>query len=60
MNQANDFVIEGGMLLEYTGTDAHVVIPKGVTEIDSDVFEDCETVRRVTIPKGVESPRQLK
>ena len=33
-----DFVIENGVLVEYSGTGGSVVIPDGVTEIAPEVF----------------------
>ena len=34
----SDFVIEDGVLKDYKGTEQHVVIPDGVTEIDNYAF----------------------
>lgn len=57
MAHSTDFVIENGVLVKYTGTDAavttpdgvfwlnenitSVIIPDGVTEIGSDAFREC-------------------
>ena len=37
----SDFVIENGVLKEYTGKGGDVVIPDGVTSIGLDAFKDC-------------------
>ncbi|MBR0404646.1 MAG: leucine-rich repeat protein, partial [Eggerthellaceae bacterium] len=47
------FEIEGGVLKEYRGGEAHVAIPEGVTEIDNQVFWGSETLVSVAIPDGV-------
>ena len=49
----DEFVIEDGVLVEYNGTDAEVVIPSGVTRIGSYAFADCDTLEKLTISKGV-------
>ena len=46
MNNANDFVINNGVLTKYTGNDENIVIPDGVTSIGFRAFEGC---RQVTI-----------
>ena len=55
MNNINDFIIENNILKKYMGKDCEVVIPKGVTKIDSNAFDSCEDVTRVVIPESVES-----
>ena len=47
------FLIEDGILKRYSGTDPHVVIPDGVTEIGYDAFRYCQTIISVTIPDSV-------
>ena len=37
----NDFIIENGILTKYQGPGGDVVIPDGVTRIDSFAFSDC-------------------
>ena len=39
MSNANDFVIEQGVLTKYTGPGGDVVIPDGVTEIGYQAFK---------------------
>ena len=49
----NDFKIENGVLIEYTGAEACVVIPEGVMEIGDAAFACCERLRSVSIPESV-------
>ena len=53
MSNANDFVIENGVLKEYKGSSGDVVIPEGVTSIGDYVFFLCDSLESVTIPDGV-------
>lgn len=48
-----DFVIKNGVLMEYTGSGGDVVIPNGVTRIESDVFLNNAFVTSITIPNSV-------
>lgn len=50
-----DFVIEKNTLKAYEGTDAHVVIPDGITTIAGRAFKNCKELKSVVIPKGVKS-----
>ena len=52
MSNQNDFVIENGVLIKYTGDDTDVVVPEGVTIIGNNSFEFCE-LTSVVIPDGV-------
>ena len=62
MSGNSDFVIENGVLKEYTGSGGDVVIPEGVTEIGAGVFISYRAnrlvantnVKTVTVPLGVE------
>ena len=47
----SDFQIEYGELVEYTGTDADVVIPEGVTKIGDGAFSQCTNLVSVIFPK---------
>ncbi|MDE5614118.1 MAG: leucine-rich repeat protein [Treponemataceae bacterium] len=49
--EINDY----GTLTKYTGTDADVTIPEGVTSIGYDAFYGCTSLASVTIPEGVTS-----
>ena len=49
----SDFNIENGVLKKYTGKDADVIIPDGVTEIDWWAFYGCRRLKSVTIPDSV-------
>lgn len=50
-----DFVIEGGILVEYNGTGGNVVIPDGVTEIAPEVFYGFFSFSglKVTLPDSI-------
>ena len=52
MSNTNDFVIENGVLTKYVGSDEHVVVPDGVTEIDSFVFSN-GIFESVVLPEGL-------
>ena len=51
---AHDFVIQGGVLKEYKGTDSEICIPDGVKEIGDEVFRFKRTPEKVMISDGVE------
>ena len=47
-------IVDGTTLTGYTdGMPANLVIPKGITKIADEAFEDCELLESVTIPKSV-------
>ena len=48
-----EFLIEDGVLMKYTGTNAEVVIPNNVTAIGDNAFENCFSAASITIPEGV-------
>lgn len=48
----DDFVIDDGVLIGYTGTSKNITIPDGVTEIAAEVFKDMDLVS-VVIPASV-------
>lgn len=52
---ANGFVIEDGILKKYTGNEARVEVPSGVTDIGENAFARCENIESVVIPSGVTS-----
>ena len=52
----NGFVIsEDNVLKEYTGSEAHIVIPDGVTSIKEYAFNGNKDIISVSIPKSVTS-----
>jgi hypothetical protein len=55
MGNLNEFQIENGVLVKYTGAGGDVVIPEGVTSIGESAFSHCEGLTSVVIPKGVTS-----
>ena len=54
-SSCGDFSIENGVLKKYTGRDAHVVIPNGVTSIGEEAFSCCFDLQSVIIPNSVTS-----
>ncbi len=44
-----------GVLRKYTGTATEVVIPEGVTSIESSAFMNCNSMEKIIIPKEVTS-----
>ena len=53
MSNPSDFVIEDGVLIQYKGQNADVIIPEGVTGISKDAFSKSESIKSISIPKGV-------
>lgn len=53
MGNEREFVIEEGVLLEYTGTGGNVIIPVGVVEIGENAFARCTKLTGVIIPPTV-------
>ena len=50
-----DFVIDGGTLVSYTGTESDITIPLGITTIGKDAFSGNNTLTKVYIPDEVTS-----
>lgn len=55
MSDPKDFVIENGVLTKYVGPSGRVVVPEGVTSIESYAFFDCENVTSIVLPEGLTS-----
>lgn len=53
MAKKNGCIIKKGVLVEYQGNDAHVVIPDRVTAIGDSAFEYCTSLTSITIPSSV-------
>ena len=52
-----DFIIQGTTLVKYNGKAAHVIVPAGVTVIDSYAFESKRSLRIVELPDTVTAIR---
>lgn len=50
---ADEFVIQNGVLVKYTGSGGSVVIPDGITRIGREAFYQCTEVTSITIPNSV-------
>ncbi len=59
MSDIRDFVIEDGMLKKYTGNDAEVVIPEGVTSIGYSAFYECTNLT-IHAPAGSYAEKYAK
>lgn len=53
MSNANDFIIENGVLTRYVGAGGDVIIPETVTTIGREAFADNKTVTGVQMHDGV-------
>ena len=49
----DDFIINNGVLVRYSGKDPHAVIPEGVTKIASRAFYGCRSLMSVVVPETV-------
>ena len=49
----DDFEIENGTLVKYSGSDTEVIIPDSVKIIGDWAFDGCENLKSITIPDGV-------
>ena len=52
-----DFVIENGVLVEYTGAGGEVAVPDGVTVIDTAAFRECAGLTKTDLPGTVRTIR---
>lgn len=52
---ASDFIIDNGILSQYTGSGGDVIIPSDVEAIANNAFENCVGLSSVSIPDGVKS-----
>ncbi len=50
---SSDFVIENGVLVEYTGSDTTVTVPAGITAIGEGAFAQQRFITRIILPAGV-------
>lgn len=49
----DNFIIKGTVLKQYTGRDKHVVVPDGITEIDSFAFMRSSNITSIELPEGL-------
>ena len=52
-NNPSDFYIVDGVLKEYRGRDAHVVVPSGVKGLGAKSFSGCDFLKSVVVPDSV-------
>ena len=55
----SDFVIENGVLRDYTGAGGAIAVPSGVTAIGDGAFHYKREITSVTLPRGVKSIGKL-
>lgn len=53
MINKNDFKIRKNVLVKYTGKDTEVHIPDCITVIGKGAFENCDTIKSVTLPNTI-------
>ena len=53
MRKYGDFLIDNGVLIEYTGSAAEVVVPEKIKEIGFEAFYRLKCVISVRLPKGL-------
>ena len=53
-NIPREMQIEQGVLVKYSGNDAHITIPEGVQKIGYSAFAKCDTIVSVVLPNTVE------
>ena len=53
MSNANEFIIENGVLKKYVGPGGDVVIPEGVTEIGDSAFANSANLVSISLPESV-------
>ncbi|WP_444641938.1 leucine-rich repeat protein [Caproiciproducens sp. R1] len=51
--EIDDFTIENGVLVKYTGSGGDIVIPDGVIKIGENAFENCDGLTQVILPDSV-------
>ena len=54
MSDPNDFIIENGVLKQYKGSDANVVVPDGVEVIGETAFFEHREIQTISLPAGTE------
>lgn len=55
MSNANDFIIENGVLIKYKGPGGDVIIPEEVTSIGAKAFYKCENLKSINMYNNVTS-----
>lgn len=54
-DKESDFLVEGSVLLKYTGRDVEVTIPEGITEIFKYAFSSNGYIKNITLPEGLKT-----
>ena len=54
MSDKQEFVIENGVLKEYTGHSGRAVLPEEVTAIGKDAFKDCDQLTELVLQKRLD------
>jgi len=52
---SEDFVIENGVLVNYTGSDSNITVPEGITAIGDHVFSNSGSLYSVTLPDSIKN-----
>ena len=50
----NNFLIENGVLTQYTGKGGVIVVPEGVKSIAPHAFDDCKNIKKLILNEGLE------
>ena len=49
----DEFIIKDGVLIEYQGTSQEVIVPKGIIEIGSYAFSNCDNLIKIRLQEGI-------
>ena len=57
--EESDFVIADGILTEYTGKEAEITIPDGVTSIEENAFKENKVITKVVFPDSLKTIKYM-